>query len=70
MIITKKSITNNKRTTHTARLFGLLFPMRLEPAVYGLTENMSEDYSGAYWDFWGLSNGGFICHPVLKTNSR
>ena len=63
MIITKKSIPNNKRTSHTARLFGLHFPMRLEPAVYGLTENMSEDYSGGYWDFWELSNGGFYMSP-------
>jgi hypothetical protein len=37
--------------------------MRLEPAVYGLTENMSEDYSGGYWDFWELSNGGFYMSP-------
>ena len=63
MIITKKRVTEQKRTSHTARLFGLHFPMRLEPAVYGLTENMSEDYSGGYWDFWELSNGGFYMSP-------
>ncbi len=63
MIITKKRVTEQKRTSHTARLFGLHFPMRLEPAVYGLTENMSEDYSGSYWDFWELSNGGFYMSP-------
>ena len=59
MIITKKLVMAQKRTSHTATLFGLNFPMRLEPAVYGLTENLSEDYSGGYWDFWELSNGGF-----------
>jgi hypothetical protein len=63
MIITKKRVTEQKRTSHTATLFGLNFPMRLEPAVYGLTENMSEEYSGGYWDFWGLSNGGFYMSP-------
>ena len=59
MIITKKLVIVQKRTSHTATLFGLNFPMRLEPAVYGLTENLSEDYHGGYWDFWELSNGGF-----------
>jgi len=39
MIITKKLVMAQKRTSHTARLFGLHFPMRLETVVYGLTEN-------------------------------
>ena len=63
MIITKKLVAVQKRTSHTATLFGLNFPMRLEPAVYGLTENLSEDYHGGYWDFWELSNGGFYMSP-------
>ena len=63
MIITKKLIATQKRTSHTAKLFGLHFPMRLEPAVYGLTENLSEDYHGGYWDFWELSNEGFYMSP-------
>ena len=63
MIITKNLVTEQKRTQHTARLFGLHFPMRLEPVVYGLTENLSEDYHGGYWDFWELSNGGFFMSP-------
>ena len=63
MIITKKLVTEQKRTSHTAGLFGLHFPMRLEPVVYGLTENLSEDYHGGYWDFWELSNGGFFMSP-------
>ena len=70
MIITKKQVTEQKRTSHTAKLFGLHFPMRLEPAVYGLTENMSEDYSGAYWDFWELSNGGFYMSPSSQNKFR
>ena len=63
MIITKKLVAVQKRTSHTATLFGLNFPMRLEPVVYGLTENLSEDYHGGYWDFWELSNGGFYMSP-------
>jgi len=63
MIITKKLVAVQKRTSHTATLFGLNFPMRLEPVVYGLTDNLSEDYHGGYWDFWELSNGGFYMSP-------
>ncbi len=63
MIITKKLVPTNKRTNHTAQLFGLHFPMHLEPAVYGLTDNLSEDYKGGYWDFWELSNDGFYMSP-------
>ena len=70
MIITKKLVMSQKRTSHTGSLFGLHFPMRLEPAVYGLTENMSEDYSGGYWDFWELSNGGFYMSPSSQNKFR
>ena len=70
MIITKKMVTVQKRSSHTATLFGLHFPMRLEPAVYGLTENMSEDYSGGYWDFWELSNGGFYMSPSSQNKFK
>ena len=59
MIITKKLVTAQKRTSHTARLFGLNFPMRLEPVVYTITDRIAEDYLGGFWDFWELSNGGF-----------
>ena len=48
MIISKKLVMSQKRTSHTATLFGLHFPMRLEPVAYGLTDNLSEDYPGGY----------------------
>jgi len=63
MIITKKLVTEQKRTQHTARLFGLHFPMRLEPVVYTITDRIAEDYHGGFWDFWELSNGGFYMSP-------
>ena len=63
MIITKKLVIAQKRTSHTARLFGLNFPMRLEPVVYTITDRIAEDYQGGFWDFWELSNGGFYMSP-------
>ena len=43
----------------TEKLFGMRFPMELEPRIYNFTERLSEDYKGGYWDFYTLSNGGF-----------
>jgi hypothetical protein len=63
MIITKKLVTAQKRTSHTDRLFGLHFPMRLEPVVYTITDRIAEDYHGGFWDFWELSNFGFYMSP-------
>jgi hypothetical protein len=38
-------------------------PMRLEPFIYTVTERLSRDYHGGYWEFYQLSNGGFYMAP-------
>ncbi len=62
-MITRKLLPVNLRTSITADLFGVHYPFRLEPAIFGLAENLSEDYTGAYWDMYTLSNGGFYMCP-------
>ncbi len=57
--ITRKQVPEHKRLSHTAKLFGLNFPLQLEPLVYAITDNIAEDYNGGYWEFYELSNGGF-----------
>jgi hypothetical protein len=47
----------------TERLFGIHFPLRMEPIVYGITDRMAEDYTGGYWEFFTISNGGFYMAP-------
>jgi hypothetical protein len=47
----------------TADLFGVYFPLQLEPFVFAITSKLSEDYSGGYWHFYRLSNGGFYLAP-------
>jgi hypothetical protein len=64
MTITRKKIPNQKRIKHTADLFGMHFPMRLEPAIYNITADIAEEYNGGYWEFYTLSNGGFYMSPV------
>lgn len=54
---------DDQRTNITADLFGVYFPLQLEPFVYAITSKLSEDYSGGYWHFYCLSNGGFYMAP-------
>jgi hypothetical protein len=63
MIITSKLVSSHLRTKVTAQLFGLNFPMRLEPTVFSFADHLAENYSGGQWDFQTLSNGGFYMHP-------
>jgi hypothetical protein len=67
MTITRKQVPNNKRIQHTAKLFGLNFPLQLEPLVYTITDNIADEYNGGYWEFYTLSNGGLYMAPHSDT---
>jgi hypothetical protein len=67
MTITRKQVPNNQRIQHTADLFGLNFPLHLEPFVYAITGSIADDYDGGYWEFYELSNGGFYMAPHSDT---
>jgi hypothetical protein len=58
-LVTRELVPEDRRMGITERLFGMHFPLRLEPVIYGITERMAEDYNGGYWEFYSLSNGGF-----------
>jgi hypothetical protein len=47
----------------TDGLFGMHFPLKLEPAIYKFAEYLSSEYNGGYWHFYTLSNGGFYMAP-------
>jgi len=61
--ITRQRIATNQRISHTARLFGLNFPLKLEPAVFSIAGNLAAEYDGGLWEFYKLSNGGFYMAP-------
>ncbi|HQY22933.1 MAG TPA: antirestriction protein [Gammaproteobacteria bacterium] len=61
--ITRKLLPINQRINHTAKIFGVHFPMRFEPFVYHITETIAPEYNGGYWDFYTLSNGAFYMAP-------
>ena len=61
--VTRTLVPEDRRLAVTAELFGTWFPMRIEPVVYTITERLSKDYYGGYWEFYTLSNGGFYMSP-------
>jgi hypothetical protein len=65
--ITSKRIPVNQRVKITAELFGLAFPMRLEPTIFNFAGNLAAEYDGGYWEFYKLSNGGFFMCPTADT---
>jgi len=64
--VKKNLIRDDKRLFHTARLFGNHFSLQLEPVIYGITRRMAKDYSGGYWNFYSLDNGGFYMAPDVS----
>jgi hypothetical protein len=63
MTLTCTLVPESLRTSITADLFGAYFPLQLEPFVFSMASRLSEDYSGGYWNFYQLGNGGFYMAP-------
>jgi hypothetical protein len=62
-IITCTLVPEQQRSQVTADLFGVNFPLQLEPFIYSVASQLSEDYSNGYWQFYQLGNGGFYMSP-------
>ena len=62
-IITRQLVAEEQRTNVTADLFGIYFPLQLEPFIFSQASRLSEDYGGGYWLFYTLDNGGFYMAP-------
>jgi hypothetical protein len=62
-LVTRELVPEDQRLSITERYFGIHFPLKLEPVIYGITDRMAKDYSGGQWDFFTLSNGGFYMAP-------
>jgi hypothetical protein len=66
-LVTRELVPEDQRMAVAERLFGIHFPLKLEPVIYGITDRMAEDYTGGYWDYWMLSHGGFYMAPSGDT---
>lgn len=65
--ITRQLVPENERLDITAKLFGVNFPLRLEPYVYSITERIAKEYKGGYWKFIQAGNGAFFMAPDSDT---
>ena len=63
LVITAHLVPDADRVQHTSKLFGINFPMRLEPTVYGMASMLSSQYQGGYWEFYALNTGAFYMAP-------
>ena len=61
--IQRHLVPEDQRTKITADLFGVYFPLQLEPFIFSMASRLSEDYGGGYWAFNVLGNGGFYMAP-------
>lgn len=63
-LVTRQQVPEDQRLANVKGLFGLHFPLRLEPVIFGITERMTQgQYCGGYWLFYILHNGGFYMAP-------
>jgi len=61
--ITMTLVSEAARANHVHKLFGIGFPLRVEPTVFNMARLLAADYNGGVWQFYALSNGGFFMAP-------
>ncbi len=65
--IHSERLDDTQRVANTAKLFGVHFPLKLEPTIYSMAEMLAPAYTGGYWHFYTLSNGGWYMAPATDT---
>ena len=61
--VTRALVPEHDRSDFVDALFGLNFPLQLEPYVFAVASELSSDYRGGFWNFYSLDNGGFYLAP-------
>ena len=61
--ITRELIPEVQRADFVDHLFGMAYPLQLEPAVFMFASKLSPTYRGAYWNMYALSNAGWYMCP-------
>lgn len=63
-LVTRELVPEDQRLAIAEKFFGINFPLKLEPVIYGITERMAKDYNGSFWKFYILSNNSFYMAPA------
>ncbi len=61
--ITCNTVPESERMDFVDKLFGISYVLKLEPTIFNMAGMLAAEYSGAYWEFYSLSNGGFFIAP-------
>jgi hypothetical protein len=61
--ITRAIVPEDHRADFVDALFGIAYPLQLEPAVFTFASKLSSTYRGAYWSMYALSNRGWYMYP-------
>jgi len=61
--ITRELVSEQQRANFVEALFGIAFPLQLEPYVFNIAHALSDQYKGAFWNFYSLSGSGFYMAP-------
>ena len=61
--ITAILVPEHQRLSITPQLFKHYFPFKIEPCIFYFAHHLCENYHGAYWHFYMLSNNGFYMAP-------
>jgi hypothetical protein len=59
----RRKVPDAHRHQITERLFGINFPLALEPMVYAIAARLCVEYRGGHWDFFTLPDNGFYMVP-------
>ena len=59
-MITRQVVAIEQRINHTANIFGIRFPLQVEPTIYRITETIAKEYDGGYWTFYTLGKGFYM----------
>ncbi len=60
--VTARKLEEAERLSALPRHFGR-HGLRFEQSVYATMNELTKEYTGGYWDFFELSNGGFYMAP-------
>lgn len=64
-IITAARVSESQRMDVADEHFGIRFPLTVEPMIYQFATQLASAYSGGYWHFYTLSDGGFFMAPDI-----
>ena len=63
-------VAEANRPAFLANHLGVAEALRFERAVYVIMDRACERYTGGYWEFYQLSNGGLLIAPTGEASYR